>query len=78
MSKNPVGRQPGYTVAESTKALISASRKGSTPVNRQSVAIEGTIYESIRAASKALNINPSTVSYRCLSLNARFNEWNFL
>jgi hypothetical protein len=78
MSKNPIGRQPGYTVSDSTKALISASRKGSIPVNRQGVIIEGTIYESIRAASKALNINTSTISYRCLSLNARFKEWNFL
>jgi len=75
---NKVGRQPGYTMTDSTKALISASRKGSIPVNRQGVSINGVKYESIRAASNTLKVNPSTVSYRCLSHSDRFSEWIFL
>lgn len=76
--KKPVGRQPGFKLSDESKALISKSRKGSVPVNRQCVSIDGVKYESIRAASKALNVKLSTVTYRCLSISAQFDGWVLL
>jgi hypothetical protein len=76
--KKPIGRQPGYTVSEETKALISKSAKGRIAVNKRRVLIEGVTYDSLRAASKALNLPSSTLTYRCLSVSETFKEWRFI
>jgi hypothetical protein len=76
--KKPVGRQPGYTVSEETKALISKSSKGRVAVNKRGVVVNGVAYESIRIAAKTLDVKTPTLVYRCLSQSEAFKEWNFV
>ena len=57
-------RQTGRKFSEQRKKAISESRKGQPAKNRIKVCINGTIYESMTAASKKLNIPIMTIWLR--------------
>jgi hypothetical protein len=58
------------------KEIHNSYKGGPPPVNSKRVCISGIIYDSLRAASRDLNICPETVSNRCK--NSRYLEWNFI
>ena len=57
----------GKKHSKETKAKLSAKRKGKKPTNCKQPIINGVKYLSINDASKALDIHPTTISYRCKS-----------
>lgn len=68
-SKKTGDKNPFYGKKHSneTKAKQSLARKGKKPTNCKQPVINGVKYLSINDASKALDIHPTTISYRCRS-----------
>lgn len=64
--------------SEKSKKIMSKSRIGVKPSNRILLSINGVIYESYYDAYKDLNIPVTTIRWRCLSNNPKFEEYKIL
>lgn len=62
------------------KKKISNSHKklNKEPLNKVSIVIDGTIYDSYHSASKILSIPVVTIRYRCLSKNIKYKNYNIV
>jgi len=68
----------GKSHTKETKEKISNKNKGSKPVNRISIQVIGKEYESYGDASKDLGIAVTTIRWRCLSKNKKYNDYIIL
>jgi hypothetical protein len=76
--KNPVGRPKGYKVSDDAKQLISKAHKGKIAINIRPISVDGVAYTSLRVASKALNVNETTIRYRVITDSAAFKNWFYI
>lgn len=65
----------GKTHSEESRKKMSENNMGKIPPNRISITIDGVHYESYGHASKALGIPVTTIRWRCLSKNIKFNNY---
>lgn len=65
----------GKTHSEETKKKISDAKLGQKPPNRVSITVDGVHYESYGDASKALGLAVTTIRWRCLSKNVKFENY---
>lgn len=68
----------GRSHNEETKQMISEKKKGSVPVNRRAVIINGIIYKSVMEASIAHDVSDTTIIHRIRSTSGNFQEYTYL
>ena len=78
MNMSKRGRPVGFKMTQKSKDMIGDSSRGKTPVNCRKVSIKGIVYSSITAASKAIDINHTTICFRLNSKSDRFKDWIYL
>jgi hypothetical protein len=59
------------------KAKISTSLKSNNNAIKKPLFVNGIPYESLKAAGKALNIDPDVVRSRVLSKSYKFKDWKY-
>lgn len=63
---------------EASKKKIAESNRGRIPPNTRKVKIDGIIYESLAAASKATNIKIPTIWHRLNSKNTKYITYSYV
>ena len=77
MSKNPVGRKPGYVPSESTRKMIGDARRGSVSSERKAIIINGVKYAYAKDAATELNLAVSTLRGRIRSTSEMWKGWYY-
>lgn len=65
----------GKTHSEETKFKIREKNKLLKPVNRIKLSIDGVEFDSYNDASKITGISVTTIRWRCLSVNKKFDNY---
>jgi group I intron endonuclease len=68
----------GKKMSEETKAKLLKANLGKVSPNRRQLSIDGVVYESLTAASKALGIGMPTILFRIKSNSPKFANYFYL